>query len=177
MLTFLVGLAAHLGPLALAGGPVGVAVAWVGSLIANKTAKLVAILLGLGLLLATAVAVTVHWQHLERDSAAYKALSAETTSIERRLGCDFRPVDERGLSACMAARDRDVAQAAASEIARQRVEAAQEQAMLDRQNAALDADRRASEQAIAADAVRGDGPVPQVLLNAWARMRADRGVK
>ena len=67
MLTTLATLIGGLGPLALAGGPLGIAIAWLGSMAANKTVKLVAILIGLALLVSVSVGLTIHIQHLERD--------------------------------------------------------------------------------------------------------------
>lgn len=177
VLTILASIAAAIGPLALAGGPVGLGVAWLGSLAANKTVKLITIIGGLLLLVGTAVAITVHWQHLERDSAAYKTLSAAHASLEQLYGCPSRPAHERDLAACLTARDRDAEAAIAREIKRQRDHAAAEQARLDREAAEQEAERQASGRAIDLDAANGDGPVPPVLLNAWRRARGIGGAK
>lgn len=177
IMTALAGMAAAIGPFALAGGPIGLGVAWLGSLAANKTVKIVAILGGLALLVGTAVAVTVHWQHLERDSAAYRDLSASTDSLEQKYGCTKREPHEQALAACLTARERDAADAQRAEIDRQRKLAAEEQARLDREAASLDVAKRAEEQAIDQDAAHDDGTVPKALLNSWDRERAERGLK
>lgn len=175
--TFLAGLVASIGPLALAGGPIGLGIAWLGSMAANKTVKIIAISAGLLLLVGVSVGLTIRIQHLEQDSAAYKILLADQASLEQRYGCPGRPVHERDLAACLTARERDVADATAKEIQRQRGEAAQQQARLDLENAQLEAQQREANQAIDADAVHDDGAVPKVLLNTWARERAERGIK
>jgi len=166
-----------IGPLVLAGGPIGGVIAWLGTKAASKTAKAAALIGGLLILIGTAVAVTVYWQHLERDSAAYKTLSAKTASLEEQYGCTKRPEHERDLSTCLEAREREAAEARQDEIDRQRKLAAEEQSRLDKAAADLDARRRAEERAIDADAAHDDGAVPKALLNSWERERSERGIK
>lgn len=175
--SLLAGVAGSIGPLALAGGPIGIGLAWLGSVAANKTVKIVAISFGLLLLIGTTAAIAVHWQHLERDSAAYKTLSERDTSLEQLYGCPDRPVHERDLAACLVARDRDASAAVAIEIGRQLAVAAREQADLDRTMAGLEQRQREEQARIDADALKGDGPVGDVLLNGWRRGRAAKGLK
>jgi hypothetical protein len=184
MLTFLSGLAATIGPLALAGGPAGIVIAWLGSLVANKTVKVVAIVVGAGLVIATTVGVTVHIEHLEQDRAALKVArqdiadrQAAKTALERKYGCLARPPEERDLAVCLTARERDAEAAKAAEIDRERKAAAKAQAQLDKDNAAADAASTAEQALIEATPAAADGPVPQVLLDSWSRKRKERGLK
>jgi hypothetical protein len=62
-------------------------------------------------------------------------VTVEITALEKNYGCDQRPADEHDLSACLIARDRDAATAAAAEITRQRSEVAAEQARQDQEAA------------------------------------------
>jgi len=177
ILSSLAGLVAMIGPAAIAGGPVGVAVAWLGTRFASGTARTVAIVAGAAIVIATIVGVTVHLHNIKRDADAYHALSAQVTSIEQRHGCGGRPAHERPLAACMAAIEAENAEAQRAEIDRQRRLAVEE---YQRQAAADEALRRlieAEEAAIAGAAAGDDGPAPKVLLDAWARERKLRGVK
>ncbi|MDQ2080462.1 hypothetical protein RA307_09745 [Xanthobacteraceae bacterium Astr-EGSB] len=176
-LSFLAAKLAALGPLALAGGPLGVAIAWAGGLAGNRTVKVLAIVAGLVLVVAVTVGLTVHVQHLERDRVAYRMLAAEVDALAAAYGCPARAPAERALPACLTARERDAASARADELARQRREAAQAQAVLDRADAAADAASAAEQAAILEAAPADDGPVPRVLLDAWARKRKERGLK
>jgi hypothetical protein len=144
---------------------------------ANKTAKLIAIAVGLLLLVGVSVGLTIRIQHLERDSAAYKLLQADVGSLQQHYGCPARPEYEQSLAACLTARERDAAAAQAAEIERQRNEAARQQAELDRENATLEAQQNLADQAIDAAPKGEDGPVPSVLLDAWTRERNERGSK
>jgi hypothetical protein len=184
MFTMLAAAAAALGPLALAGGPLGIGIAWVGSLFANKTLKVVAVLVGLGLLAATSVGITIRIEHLEQDSAALaqtrlelKAERDHVAAIARRMGCDTRAEAERELGACLSAQRADAEHAKALEIRREREDAAREQARLDREHADADKRRAAEDAAIDAAAAGDDGPLPKVLLDAWGRERKARGLK
>lgn len=163
-------------PLALAGGPVGVVIAWLGARFGTGSAKVIAILVGLAVLVIATAAVTVHLQHLKRDADLYVAIAARDASLEARLGCPHRPAHERDLAACMTAVERDAAEAKRIEIEQQRREAALAQAAADL--AALVARKSQDDEdaAIETDAA-GDGSVPAVLLHSWARARAARGVK
>jgi hypothetical protein len=171
------GLAAWLGPLALAGGPVGVAVAWLGSAFAKGSGKALAIVAGLALFAVATVAVTVHWQHLKRDRVAYRALSAQVVSLQGRYDCGARPAHERDLPACLTAIEAENETAKAAEIARQRLLAAAEQARQDAADDALARWQAAEDAAIAEGSEAHDGPVPGVLLDSWARERKARGIK
>ncbi len=164
--------------LALAGGPAGLALAWLGSSFKSGAAKWIAIAVGLVLLIGTTIAVTVWIENLKSDRLAYRALKADVVSLARHYGCDVR-IDphERALSACLTARERDAADAAAAKLKDMQLQAAQAQAALDASNEQLREASRGNRAAIAQDAIAGDGPVPPVLSNSWARERAARGVK
>jgi hypothetical protein len=177
MLAWGLSLLANLGPLALLGGPLGLGIAWVGSLFANSTAKLIAITIGLLLLVGVSVGLTIRIQHLERDAAAYQGLAAEMQSLGAHYGCPTRPQAERELAVCLTARERDAAAAQAEEIRHQRDEAALAQQALDAENVLLQKQQNTADQAIDAAPKGEDGPVPRVLLDAWMRERSERGIK
>lgn len=177
ILAALGGLAASAGPLALAGGPVGIVIAWLGNAFGGKSVKLIALGVGLLFLVGATVGITVRIQHLERDSAAYKALAADMASLQTEYGCDSRPAHERDLGTCLTAIARDSAKAQAAEIMRQRNEAAMEQARRDVADEQARRDQRAADDAIDQSSPVRDGPVPGVLLDHWARERAARGLK
>lgn len=167
----------HLGLLALAGGPLGLGIAWLGSMAANKTVKLVAIAIGLLLLIGVSVGLTVHIERLEQDRAAFRALSGEVAALQAKYGCPARPAHERDLGACLTARAREAEKARADEVARLARAAAQAQADLAAATAVLDRQSADTEAFIDRAAPGRDGPVPGVLLDTWARERAARGVK
>ena len=123
------------------------------------------------------VGLTVHIQRLKQDRADLAILRASVASLQTRYHCADRPVHERDLATCLTARERDVAEFQAGEIRRQRADAAAEQARFDREAAELQQEQTAADRAIEAAAPGEDGPVPAVLLKAWARERAARGVK
>lgn len=178
MLTVLAAIAAWLTPsiaTAAAGG--GIA-ALLGGLF-SPSAKVKWVLAGLGVLIVAiaAVAFTVHYERLKRDSEAYKALRGTMTSLETKYGCDQRPEHERDLAACLTARERDAADAAKARVEQLEREAAKARA------AQAAAETKLVEQS---DAVRqflrdapadDDGPLPKVLLDLWARQRNERGIK
>jgi hypothetical protein len=168
---------AALGPLALAGGPLGVAIAWAGGFAGSRAVKVAAIVAGLVVVVAVTVGLTVHVKNLERDRVAYRALVAEVDALALAYGCPARVAAERALPACLTARDRDAERARAAELARQRREGAQAQTALDRADAATDAASAAEQAAILEAAPADDGPVPRVLLDAWSRKRKERGLK
>ena len=177
VLSSLAGLVATIGPAAIAGGPVGVAVAWLGTRFASGAVRTIAILTGALIVIATIVGVTVHLRNIKRDADAYRDLSAQVASIEQRHGCGARPAHERPLAACLAAIEAENAEARSREVIRQRALAVEE---YQRQAADDEALRRLieSEEAAIAGAAEGDdGPVPLVLRDAWSRERKLRGVK
>jgi hypothetical protein len=175
MLAILVAAVSSLGPLALAGGPLGIALAWGGSFVANKTVKIVAICAGLLLLISVSVGLTIHIKNLEADRAAYKLLKAEHESLEAYYGCPLRAEHERDLGACLTARERDVEKARAEKLAELQRQAAQAQADLADATAKNEQLSGALDDFINSRAAGGDGPVPQVLKDYWAHERAERG--
>jgi hypothetical protein len=176
-LSSLAALAASVGSAALAGGPIGMAVAWLGDRFASGTVRLVAILIGALIVIVSIVAVTVHLHNIKRDADAYRDLSAQVASIGDRYSCGDRPAHERPLPACLAAIEAENAQARATEIGRQRAMAIAEYQRQAAEDAALRAQIEAEEAAIAGASAGDDGAVPQVLLDSWARERKARGVK
>ena len=162
---------------AIAGGPVGLAVAWIGSQLASSTVKWTLIGIGLLVLVVTSVGLTVYLEHLKQDAAAYAVLKADFQSLELKYGCGNRPEHERALPACLVARERDEAQARADEAERVSKARATEQAVLERKRRALDEREQAMDQKINDAPAADDGAVPKVLLDAWTRERAERGVK
>jgi len=163
--------------IALAGGPFGIIIAWFGSTFAHKGVKIILVCVGIAVLVIVSVGFTIRIEHLEREEAQYKALSAEHVSLEKHYGCDKRPVFEQDLSACLTARDRDAVLAQEQEIKRQRDEAAREQSRLDQEASALNASEREADQQIDSASPTADGKVPNVLLDAWKRERIGRGRK
>lgn len=175
-LTFLAGLVGSVGPFALAGGPLGLAVAWLGSTFANKTAKWIAIAGGLLLLVAASVGVTVYIEHLKRDREAYLDLVARYSGTAKVYGCDRRAnVAEHDLITCLTARNAEAEKARADRIADLQEQAAKAQADLAVAAGKLDAANAALGTFIDQAARGGDGPVPKVLRDLWARQRKERG--
>lgn len=180
MLAFLVslgGIAVAGVPLLLAGGPLGIVIAWLGATFASGKIKTIAIIVGLVVLVIATVAVTAHWQHLKAEAATGRALAVRDASLEKRLGCPARAEHERDLATCMTAVERDNAEAQRIEIERQRREAARAQAAEDAATLVARKAQADEDAAIETDAGANDGPVPLVLLHSWARERAARGVK
>lgn len=107
----------------------------------------------------------------------YQKVRTEVAALEHHFECNIRPAAERELSVCITSRERDAAAAVAAELQRQRDAAAQAQADLDRTTADLDAKTKEFEDYIFQQSKLGDGSLPQVMLDAWARRRALMGVK
>ncbi len=157
---------------AVAGSPLGLLIAWIGSSLKNGTAKWLAIGVGLALMVGTVVGVTVWIERLKSDRAAYRVLKVEVDGLRGRYGCGAR-----GLDACLTARDLAAAAAQRDALANMQTEAAQAQAALDALSERLREETRDTRAFIDREAVAGDGPVPKVLLDTWARARAARGLK
>ena len=140
----------------------------------NKTgARLI-----LALAIAAAAAAVALWiSNLQATAEAYTALRAAVTSLEQQYGCDDRPEHERDLAACLAARDRAVAEAQRDALDRQREAAARAQAALDREWAKAQQQAEEDEKNIRAAGADEDGPGPKVLLDSWSRARKERGLK
>lgn len=166
-----------LGPLALLGIPGAGAVAWIGSKLASPAIKLACILIGVGALLILTGVLAVHIDNLEHDRAAYRLQTAMVDGLKTAHGCNLRPPQERGLDACLAAEARDIEHARADKLAELQAQAARAQADLDAANASNSDLAAQIEDLISRSAATGDGPVPKVLLDTWARARAARGVK
>jgi hypothetical protein len=115
--------------------------------------------------------------HLYQKAEAFDDLSAEHRAIEVRYGCDKRPsIAERELQSCLIARDLDAEKAHRKEIERERDAAAKAQADLDAKALAAAREQWEEENIINAAPAVDDGPVPKVLLDAWARERKRLGV-
>jgi hypothetical protein len=177
ILTALSALVSHVGIFALAGGPVGIAIAWLGSLVANKTVKIVSIAVGVLLVIGVTVGLTVRIEHLERDSAAYKQLSASNKALELRYGCTTLPAEARELAACLIFRDALAEKEKNYALKRLGDIAAKAQSDLLEANDKLAAQADSTNAFISQSAPTHDGRVPQVLLDTWARERQQRGVK
>lgn len=161
--------------LAAVGGPLGLALAWFGHTRQSLSSwRGIAIAVGIALCLVTVVFATIWIERLRGDRAAFAVMREEYQSIRAELGCPA--LGEPNLKACLAAIEAAKRRAERDEIARQRLQAAAEQARRDLENRraldALEAERRAA----ARDAIHGDGPVPPVLYNSFARERAERGL-
>jgi hypothetical protein len=162
--------------LAIGGGPIGVVIAWLGSKAKDKAVKWGAIIIGLLLLVIVSVSLTIYVKNLQFDRVKLVEITGTLSGLEAEYGCDTRANPaERHLTACLAARDREAAQAVRDEIERQRRAAAAAQALLDQQTAQAEAVQHSMDEFIDGQAVNGDGPVPKVLLDTWARRRQPRG--
>jgi hypothetical protein len=165
------------GPLALIGGPVGIGIAWVGSMVANKTVKWIAIGVGLFILIGVSVGLTVRIQHLEQAEAAYKLLNAEHVSLEQHYGCQLRPPQEQELAVCLTARERDAESAKAAELKKMADTAAQAANDLAEATAKIADQDQKIESLIESEKKDHDGSVPGVLTDTWKARRAARGLK
>jgi hypothetical protein len=125
---------------------------------------------------ALVAGASLYVAHLYHKAGLLDGLSAERRALEVKYGCDKRPsIAERSLPACLVARDLDGEKAHLAEIERQRSEATKAQAKLDAETLATEK-RAWSENAILnATSAADDGPVPKVLLDAWARERRRLG--
>jgi hypothetical protein len=178
MLATLAAIVASVGPLALFGGPLGLAIAWVGSTLKSGAAKWIVIGLGLLLLVGVSVGLTVYVERLKQDRAAYILLLAKTTALEKARGCDLREnAAERDLATCLTAIERDAQAARSAKLAEFNRRAAQAQADLNAANTALAVATGALDQFIDTSAQTGDGPVPKVMRDLWGRQRSERGQK
>lgn len=130
------------------------------------------------LVAAAAVAgLSLYVANLYQKAGAFDVLSAEHRALAVKYGCDRRPnVAERDLPACLIARDLDAEKAHREEIERQRNEAARAQAKLDADKLAAERAQNRETAILKAAPAADDGPVPKVLLDAWARERKRLGV-
>jgi hypothetical protein len=177
ILGFLASTIGAVGPLALAGGPLGIGIAWIGSLFANKTRKLIVIAAGLLLLIGTVAGLTVHIEHLEQDRAAYLALKTEVAGLTTEYGCDRRANPaQHDLAVCLTAIKAEKEKAIADELAKQRDEAAAEQAQRDAEDAQIAAQTQSLNSAVNQSAA-ANVPAPAPLKDFWARKRKSLGVK
>lgn len=130
------------------------------------------------LVAAAAVAgLSLYLATLYQKAGNFDLLSAEHRALEVKYGCDRRPsVAERDLPACLIARDLDAEKAHREEIERQRNEAAKAQAKLDADKLAAERAQNQETAILKAAPAADDGPVPKVLLDAWARERKRLGV-
>lgn len=124
--------------------------------------------------MAAAVALVMHWRS---QAAKYDDLLAQHGAIASRYGCNHRVEAERDLSACLIAREQDALEARQVALERQREESAKAQAALDREMAKAADAARDMDEFISRAAANGDGPVPRVLLETWARRRDARGIR
>lgn len=163
--------------LGAAGGPAGIVIAYLGSKLGKASVKWIVIAVGLLVAAAALTGFVVHYQHLERDRAAYEALLAEVDGVRAKYGCqqEANPAD-RGLAACINAKTAQAASARAATLAHQATVAAQAEADLSAQTAKVDATQRALSGFITGNA-KEDGRLPRIVLDYWARERAERGVK
>lgn len=126
---------------------------------------------------AIVAAAALYVAHLYNKAGDFDVLSAEVSALEVKYGCDKRPaLIERKLGRCLIARDFDAEKAHREEIERQRDEAAKAQAKLDADNAAAEKQQQSENEILTLAPAADDGPVPKVLLDAWARERRRLGV-
>ena len=106
----------------------------------------------------------MHYEHLEADSVAYRALKADVAAIGTHYACGSTPLGE-----CLTARDLAGAKALLERVAQERANAALEQAKLDKDNADADAALKADEAAIAASPAG-----TAALTDSWRRERGSK---
>lgn len=168
---FLAGLVSSIGflPLAsLAGGPIGIVIAWLAREFASGAIKWIMIGIG-GLLVTVCIAgITLHLAHLEQAKRELTALQNKVTGWQHLYGCG-----NTDLTTCYAVR---VAKENKKLHALQR-QAASAQAQLDAMNATLQETYGSTDAFISKAAKTGDGPLPRVLIELYGHERKERGLK
>lgn len=175
LLSGLGGLVASVGSFALFGGPIGVVVAWLGTLASNTTIKLVLVGVGLLIIVATTIGLTVHIQHLERDRELLRVLKKQDDQLAEHFGCGVSGLSV-SLAVCISQKEAEQEKRRAVELEKQRQATALANAKLATLSQKLDMDRAEMERFLQESSAE-DGPIPQIMRDYYARQRKSRGFK
>jgi len=124
-------------------------------------------------LVVCAVSITVWIMHLEQRSVVAERLENREFELSVDMGCG----DEKDVLVCFSKQKAAVAEAHENALKDQQEASAREQGVLKQKISKLQADLAESDAEIDSASDKDDGPLPKVLIDAWARERARRGAK